>query len=304
MLGQVTWFSKNGDKLIVPFLMLMLIIVFLHLPLRDMKKAFGNLRFSGLSLGVNFIWTPFFAWMLVLVFLKDHPDLSVGFLMLLVTPCTDWYLVFTQLAGGKLPLAAALLPWHLILQLLLLPIYLLVLAGKLVPIDLNILLESIFLVLIIPLVTSQIIRTLLLKVKNELWLEGTFLPAIMPAQLVFLCLAIAAMFSSQGDAILSDPKSTLLLLPPLLIYYFLNLFIGLNVCRIAKIDRSSSIGFCFSTLAKNSPVSLAIAVTAFPERPLIAMALVIGPLVELPTMAMFVQFFKWRRKKIGCLQTF
>lgn len=298
LLGQITWFSENGDKFIVPFLMFMLIIVFLHVPLRDMRKAFKNLRFSGLSLGINFIWTPIFAWVLGFIFLREYPDLSVGYLMLLVTPCTDWYLVFTQLAGGKVPLAATLLPWHLILQLIFLPVYLLIFAGKLVPIDLKILPESIFFVLVIPLIISQLIRTLLFKVKNETWFEGTFLPTIMPAQLVFLCLAIAAMFSSQGDAILSNPKSTLLLLPPLLIYYLLNLFISLNVCRMARIDSSSSIGFCFATLAKNSPVSLAIALTAFPERPLIAMALVIGPLIELPTMSLFVQFFKWRGRRL------
>lgn len=36
----------------------------------------------------------------------------------------------------------------------------------------------------------------------------------------------------------------------------------------------------FTTLARNSPVSLAIAVVALPERPLIALSLVIGPLTR------------------------
>ena len=40
-----------------------------------------------------------------------------------------------------------------------------------------------------------------------------------------------------------------------------------------------------TTLARNSPVALAIAVTAFPDEPLIALALVIGPLIELPVLA-------------------
>ena len=39
------------------------------------------------------------------------------------------------------------------------------------------------------------------------------------------------------------------------------------------------------TTLRNSPVALAIAVTAFPDEPLIALALVIGPLIELPVLA-------------------
>lgn len=39
-----------------------------------------------------------------------------------------------------------------------------------------------------------------------------------------------------------------------------------------------------TTLARNSPVVLAIA--AFPDRPLVAVALVVGPLIELPVLAL------------------
>lgn len=294
LLGQFSWFSKNADKLIIPFLMLMLTIVFINVPLRDMKEAFKHLHFCGLSLGINFIWTPLFAWTLGLIFLKDHPDLWIGFLMLLVTPCTDWYLIFTQLAGGNVTLAATLLPWHLILQLLLLPVYLFIFAGKLIPIDLNILLESMFLVLIVPLLTALFIEKYIIKIKNKAWLQEVFLPSVMPTQLVFLCLAIAAMFSSQGRTILSNPKITLELLPPLIIFYISNLILSLKVCRRAKIDKASSTGFCFSTLARNSPIALAISVTAFPDRPLIALALVIGPLIELPTLGIISKILSYK----------
>ena len=39
----------------------------------------------------------------------------------------------------------------------------------------------------------------------------------------------------------------------------------------------------FTSLARNSPLSLAIA--AFPDQPLISLALVIGPLIELPILS-------------------
>ena len=46
-----------------------------------------------------------------------------------------------------------------------------------------------------------------------------------------------------------------------------------------------TVSLSLTTLARNSPVALAIAVTAFPDEPLIALALVIGPLIELPVLA-------------------
>jgi len=53
------------------------------------------------------------------------------------------------------------------------------------------------------------------------------------------------------------------------------------------------------TLARNSPISLAIAITAFPKDPLIALALVIGPLTELSILAMVSQILlNIRRVKI------
>ncbi|MFP5387132.1 MAG: arsenic resistance protein [Bacteriovoracia bacterium] len=293
-LSQFSWFSQNGGKFVIPFLILMLTIVFLNTPLRDMSKAFKNLRFSGLSLVINFLWTPLLAWLIGTVFLKGEPDLWMGFLMLLVTPCTDWYLVFTQMAGGQVALATTLLPWHLILQLVLLPFYLFIFAEKLVPIHINVLLLSVFFALLIPLTIKFVLEMFFKFNKKEEWFKNVLIPKIAPFQLIFLFLAIAAMFSSQGKAILSNPEATFKLIPPLLLFYGFNLILGLNVCKLSGIDNKSSIGFCFSILARNSPIALAIAATAFPERPVIALALIIGPLIELPALAAIANFFRRR----------
>ncbi len=54
-----------------------------------------------------------------------------------------------------------------------------------------------------------------------------------------------------------------------------------------------------TTLARNSPIALAIAVIAFPNQPLVALALVIGPLIELPVLAIISQVLLFiKRKKI------
>lgn len=124
ILGQFNMIHMHSEKFIVPFLFLMLYGLFLSIPLNDIKNGFRNLKFAGTSLGINFIWTPFLAWGLGALFLSDHPALWVGFIMLMVTPCTDWYLIFTEIAKGNVALSTSILPVNLILQVLLLPIYL------------------------------------------------------------------------------------------------------------------------------------------------------------------------------------
>ena len=74
--------------------------------------------------------------------------------MLLVTPCTDWYLVFTGLSKGNVELGMSILPLNLILQIVLLPVYLLVLIGSEVTMDVGSLVSSVAMVLVIPFVLA------------------------------------------------------------------------------------------------------------------------------------------------------
>src|SRR5690625_2300957 len=78
--------------------------------------------------------------------------------MLMVTPCTDWYLVFTGVAKGNVPLSTSVLPANLILQVLLLPVYLMIFFGKSGNVALTSLVESILLVLVVPFVLALIAK--------------------------------------------------------------------------------------------------------------------------------------------------
>lgn len=106
------------------------------------------------------------------------------------------------------------------------------------------------------------------------------------AQSLFLNLAIAAMFASEGAAITSNPTVILRFLPPLLTFFVLTLGLAIWVSRRVGFAYPECASLCFATLARNSPVALAVAVVALPERPLVALALVVGPLIELPVLGL------------------
>jgi ACR3 family arsenite efflux pump ArsB len=294
LLGQIKWVSENALYFVVPSLMVMLYGVFLNIPLHRLGNAFQNYKVTGLSLGMNFLWTPVFTWGLGAIFLRNFPDLWVGLIMLMVTPCTDWYLIFTGIAKGNVVLATALLPWNLILQVILLPIYLLVFAGTLVHIYATILLESVVLVLAVPILLALVARWLIPRLTG-FWHQIPL--KIAAGQTLFLCLAIAAMFASQGQILMQRPDLLLKMLLPVLVFFGINFWLGQIIGHLSNFSYEESACFSCTTLARNSPISLAIATSAFPERPLIGLALVIGSLIELPVMVLVSQLLLVLRRK-------
>lgn len=136
----------------------MLFGLFLNIPIKDLLKSFSNLKFFSANLVINFVWTPVFAYILGYFLLENEISLWIGFVMLMVTPCTDWYIIFTGIAKGNIPLSASVLPLNLILQVILLPIYLLLFFGKSGSVDSSILFESIVLVLLVAFLLAQTIK--------------------------------------------------------------------------------------------------------------------------------------------------
>ena len=84
------------------------------------------------------------------------------------------------------------------------------------------------------------------------------------------------------------------LLAPLAIFFVLAPLLASMTAGLLRAPGPERVALVMTTTARNSPIALAIAVAAFPERPLIAVALVIGPLVELPVLAVLAQIVRLR----------
>ncbi|MDV2682839.1 bile acid:sodium symporter [Alkalihalophilus lindianensis] len=292
-LGQVGGIEQLAEIVIVPLLVAMLYITFLQIPLNEITKAFRNIKFTYTTLLINFIWTPVLAWLLAMVFLADNPALYLGFIMLMVTPCTDWYLIFTGIAKGNVALSTAILPLNLFLQVILLPVYLLIFGGKTGVINPTFLIESIFLVLLVPLVLALLTKGVL---RNKQHLYDNLMSTFSVLPILFLSLAIVSMFASQGQVLLANLDLMWKMLLPILLFFVINFIISQQVGKLMKFPFPDRASLSLTTLARNSPIALAIAMTAFSDQPLVALALVIGPLLELPILAIITQVLLVIRK--------
>jgi len=287
-LARIEALAAAAAPLVTPLLVAVIYATLLPIGQQQLGRALGHRKVTLASLGLNFVWTPLLAWGLGAVFLADAPDLRLGLLLLLVTPCTDWYVVFTGIARGDVALATALLPLNAILQLALLPLYVWGLAGSLVALPPQTLVARIALVFLLPLALAALTRQLV----PRLWGQRAWqalLPRAETGQLLALNAAVAALFAAEGEALLQQPALLLRLLPPLGLFFALNWVLGQWLGRRLQLHYPEQACLSCTTLARNSPVALAIAASAFPHRPLVAIALAIGPLIELPVLALVSQ---------------
>lgn len=293
LFGQFDLVAQYSSNLIVPLLMTMLFGLFLSLDLKKLRSSFLNLKFSVSNIIINFIWTPIFAYILGSIFLSQELALWIGFVMLMVTPCTDWYLVFTGVAKGNVPLSTAILLINLILQVVLLPIYLMIFFGETGNIELASIVKSILLVLVVPFVLALLAKKVILYKNNSLTGSIHF---FTKSQVIFLALAVVAMFASEGKNLTDNPNIIYILLIPVLVFFTVTFVLAQLVSRILTFNYEDKVSLTMTTMARNSPISLAIAVAAFPEQPLIALSLIIGPLIELPVLVIAAQLLLKRKK--------
>src|SRR5699024_11905173 len=75
-------------------------------------------------------------------------------------------------------------------------------------------------------------------------------------------IVIMAMFASQGSYLLENLEIIYILIIPILMFFVINYVIGRLVGKFLKFTYEDSVSLSMTIIARNSPVSLAIAVRA------------------------------------------
>lgn len=112
-----------------PILGVLLYTTFTQVPLAHLREAFTDFRFVLAAVIGNFVLLPIVVWGLLML-VPDEPAIRLGVLLVLLVPCTDWFITFTHLGGGDTRLAIAFSPASLLLQIILLPVYLWAFLGE------------------------------------------------------------------------------------------------------------------------------------------------------------------------------
>jgi len=267
-------------------------LVLLNVNPRNVAATFARKRFLAAAIMLNFAVNPVMAWVLGGMFLADEPDLRIGLILFLVTPCIGWYLIFTEIAGGDTELGVGLLGVNVILQILLLPVYLALFVGAAGTVDIATILRSIALYLVLPAVAAAAIRGWWAHQGRSASVEQERL-RLSACKTATLAVVIVSMFASQSDAIFDDLDAVGRLVAPMVSFFVLAYCIAVTAARRLGLPHDQTALLVFTTSSRNSEASLAIAATAFVS-PLVGLTVALGPVIELPLLVIMTRLLRRR----------
>lgn len=271
--------ARAIEGLITPAIAVLMYAMFLQIPFLSLRTAFGSPRFVAALLVANFVAVPLLVWALT-SHLEDHRAIMLGALLVLLTPCIDYVVVFTHLGKGDFRLVLSATPILLILQFTLLPFYLwLMLGGDGAPsIPFAPFLEAFLLLIAAPFILAVATEMLGRRSRTiRAWQNGwLWLP--VPAMAAVLMLVVG----SQIGSIVQDFAQVVPVIPVYLAFAIFAPLAGLLTARIFRLPAPAARAVSFSAATRNSLVVLPLAL-ALPAdlRLLAATAVIAQTMVEL-----------------------
>jgi ACR3 family arsenite transporter len=258
--------------------------VMLPVEIKEVSHAFRKVKPTVLALLVNFVFIPILAWAMGWLFLRDYPDFWAGVILYTLTPCIGWYLIFIDLAQGDVAWGMALLPWNITLQIVLMPLYLYFLVGRVLPLDLSALARSIVLYLFLPFVLAYVLQKFIIARRGREYFFGPVKRVMGEVKLWSLVVVIVAMFASQSALGAGDLGRVALIIGVIALFFLVLFVLALVLGRLGRLTYEENTTLAFTTTARNSEAVIGVAVSAFPGHPLVYLAIILGPIVELPVL--------------------
>ncbi|PJJ96324.1 bile acid:sodium symporter [Lysobacteraceae bacterium NML91-0213] len=275
-----------GELLLWPALVLLLYAAFVQVPLLQLRAAFADRRFLSAVVVGNFVLVPLLV-LALLRLLPADPALRLGVALVLLVPCTDWFIGFAQMGRGDTSRAIAVTPLNLLLQLLLLPVYLWWLPGVPgldgVPAASG---WAAAAVVLVPLVAA---------VGSERWIgrrpgrEGLRERlAWWPVPLLALVVLLVA--ASQAATVRAAPDVLPTVVPLFVAYLLAAALIARALGRLLRLPARHGRTLCFSLGTRNSFVVLPVALALPQGWSIAAVVVVTQSLVELLGMLLYLRW--------------
>ncbi|GAB4355392.1 MAG: arsenic resistance protein [Immundisolibacter sp.] len=286
--------EPHFEALLWPVLAALLYATFVQVPLLHVREAFRDGRFVLAILLGNFVFIPLLVW-LALQWLPDDPALRMGVLLVLLVPCTDWFIAFTQLGRGDTARAIAVTPLNLLLQLLLLPLYLwlmLPVTDFSAAIKTEEMLPAALLLVGFPLVAAAF---------TERWIEGRAGRAIWRERLGWwpvplLAVVVFLIAGAQVGTVLDAGPVLRTVLPVFVGFLLVAALLALGLTRWLQLPMDAGRTLAFSLGTRNSFVVLPFALALPAGWETTVVVIVFQSLVELFGMV----FYLWWLPRYLC----
>ncbi|MDR0362724.1 MAG: ACR3 family arsenite efflux transporter [Planctomycetota bacterium] len=217
-------------------------------------------------------------------------DYLAGAVLLGAAPCTAMVFVWSHLTKGDAAYTVVQVATNdLIILVAFTPIvaFLLSVGGVSVPWDT--LIVSVVLFVVTPLAGGAITRNAVITRRGADYFLNDFIPKFGNITVVGLLLTLVIIFSFQGGVILENPLHIVLIAVPLVVQTFLIFFIAYAACKILKLPYDIAAPSGMIAASNFFELAVAVAIALFGTQSPVALATIVGVLVEVPVMLTLVK---------------
>ncbi len=275
------------DALLWPLLGLLLYATFTQVPLTHLRDALADVRFLSAVVIGNFVLLPLAVWGLAAL-LPDDPALRLGVLLVLLVPCTDWFITFTHLGRGDTRHAIAFSPVSLLLQILLLPIYLSLFLGAEFTASLahGAMFAAFFGLIVLPLCAAF---------ATERWVDRSEGRRVVLDRLAWwpvplLAIVVFVIAETQADLVIGSPDVIGRLAIVFAAFLIVAALLARVVATLFRLPTAQGRVLAFSFGTRNSFVVLPLALALPSAYEIAVVAIVLQSLIELAAMALWIRW--------------
>ncbi len=218
-------------------------------------------------------------------------DYLAGAVLLGAAPCTAMVFVWSHLTKGNPAYTLVQVASNdLIILVAFTPIvaFLLGVSGVTVPWPTLIL--SVILFVVIPLLAGVLTRSYMTKKHGKEFFEQVFIPKFGNTTIIGLLLTLTLIFSFQGDVVVNNPLHIVLIAIPLIIQTVFIFYIAYRACRSLDLPHNIAAPAGMIGASNFFELSVAVAISIFTPQSPVALATIVGVLVEVPVMLLLVKY--------------
>jgi arsenite transporter len=257
-----------------------------NLKIESLVKVGKKIKGLSLAMIFNFIWTPLIGFALARLFLRD-PLIALGFLLVMVVPCSSMAIGYTGLSGANVELATVSVALSFVIAIFSVPFWMTLFASHYaVPVPIREMMTTILTVLIAPMILGYLTRLGLTRWLGEKKFQQwqPFFPSL---SLLAMFGIIFLIFFGKATMVLNKYQVVLLLLIPSALYVILTLTLETWLNRKLGLSYQDHMAVAFTSSSSNNSTAIAIATLAF--SPLVAVPAATMPIIQSVLMITYLK---------------
>jgi ACR3 family arsenite transporter len=292
--------SLKFAQLSIPIGILLFLMMYptvVSIQFSDVRKAARNPKPLLVTIIANWIIAPPLMTFLANTFFAGNPQFIAGLILLGLSPCTAMVMWWMFLARGDMAQGLINTAFNALLMLFLYaPLAALYLGVSSIPVPWDLIAISVLAFIALPVGAGALSRRVIISQKGEEWFKDKYNPIVGKISIVALLLTLIVLFSFEGQTILNNPLLVGQLAVPNLIHYSIMITWTYLLGYFLGWRYESAIDTTIIGSSSHFEVAIAVAVTLYGIGSGAALAIVIGPLLEVPLMLSLVKLGLRTRK--------